>query len=999
MQEPLTAHLFRAAKTAGAAGAYFFQTSPASQKILPDRPAVYVAEASNREQAREIHRKLWNLGAAPFIIVLLPGEVRVYTGFNFSKENGDKGLIAEVSETLDLALSEAQEHLTNFRADEIDSGRIWQTQSQHLTPDKRVDMQLLDSLRQLETYLLDEQIPLPVIHSLIGKFVYIRYLRDRDILSDNWLQQHDLKIEDILSRESNLDSLLTLTKVLEARFNGSIFPFPADFEASLSDETVAVVASAFKGDDLETGQLHLEFDAYDFSYIPVEMLSSIYEQFLKSQGTQKKVGAVYTPEPVADYLICELNDSNPLMAGMKILDPCCGSGIFLVLAYRRLIEIALSQNDGKKLKPTELRKILCDSIYGVERNRDACYVAEFSLLLTLLDYLNPPELHRNKQFKFPSLHNSRIFECDFFNDESAFWQQDLKFDWVVGNPPWIELKSKGIGEEFAKSWIERNTRDRPIGGRKICEAFSWRVGELLTEKGHVGLLIHANSLFNHESRKYRAAFFDHQTVKRVTNFSHLAYILFGGRGEEPAATMVYGKPEPQLEKTDILHYAPFVINQLSSQKGKKKKKKQPTWMIAINENEISTISQREAASGEMSVWKTALWGNRRDQKSIKRLQRLFPRQLGSLIEEKGWHCHKGLEVRQAGSSSGLESAPYLSGWRMVEERGSIESNRSHFRFSVPESLLAQIPDDSLYIRKGRSLSFAIAKAPHIFMRNSPGHFAYSDADFVIRKPQMGISTDKKEDAAYLQAVSVFLSSSFAQYFLFFQSPSWGVGRSQIYLADLKRIPLPDFSEKQILKLAGLQKNLSQLEACTDTPNDVLQNQLDDTIEMLFEVPEDVGLIVREFMSVRLQLIKGKTKTPAVGMPTSERLQSYGIKLQRELNTFTRGSGVRHKVTVTHSPQMTICSVEFVQSDSTSDVIVEAAQDGHSEFMASIADKAKQQFSQWVYVQRSIRIFDYSKVHICKPSRLIDWTKTQALNDSDDIIAEILAMRSEAREVS
>ena len=332
MQEPLTAHLFRAAKTAGAAGAYFFQTSPASQKILPDRPAVYVAEASSRAQAREIHRKLWNLGAAPFIIVLLPGEVRVYTGFNFSKENEEKGLIAQVGETLDLALSGIQQHLTDFSAGAIDSGRIWQTQSQHLTPDKRVDMHLLDSLRQLETYLLDKQIPLPVIHSLIGKFVYIRYLRDRDILSDNWLQQHNLKIEDILSRESNLDSLLTLTKVLEARFNGSIFPFPADFEAALSDETVAVVSSAFKGDDLETGQLHLDFDAYDFSYIPVEMLSSIYEQFLKSQGTQKKVGAVYTPEPVADYLICELNDSKPLTAGMKILDPCCGSGIFLVLA-------------------------------------------------------------------------------------------------------------------------------------------------------------------------------------------------------------------------------------------------------------------------------------------------------------------------------------------------------------------------------------------------------------------------------------------------------------------------------------------------------------------------------------------------------------------------------------------------------------------------------------------------------------------------------------------
>ena len=77
-QEPLTEHFFRAAKKAGVQGAYVFQTSPPEQKILPPRPAVYVAEAKTREEAREIHRRLWNLGNAPFIVIILPNEIRAY---------------------------------------------------------------------------------------------------------------------------------------------------------------------------------------------------------------------------------------------------------------------------------------------------------------------------------------------------------------------------------------------------------------------------------------------------------------------------------------------------------------------------------------------------------------------------------------------------------------------------------------------------------------------------------------------------------------------------------------------------------------------------------------------------------------------------------------------------------------------------------------------------------------------------------------------------------
>jgi len=997
----LTEHLFRAAKKAGVQGAYLFQTCPPEQKILPPRPVVYVAEAKTRDEAREIHQRLWNLGNAPFLIILLPNEIRVYTGFDFSIKNEKNGLVKEIKEVIDLTFESIRDQLADFRSDSIDSGRIWETQAKYITPEKRVDTHLLKNLKELEKYLKSRELDLPIIHALIGKYVYIRYLYDRGILSNEWLAENDLSLNAVLGRNATLVGLLHLTEVLENRFNGAIFPLPSNIETILSDDIVSLVASTFKGDDPASGQLHLDFEAYDFSYIPVETLSSIYEQFLHSQGTGKKDGAVYTPEPVADYLLCELEESKPLQSGMKILDPCCGSGIFLVLAYRRLIELALAQSPNNKLKPTELRKILCESLYGIERNKEACYVAEFSLILTLLNYIDPPDLHRNKLFKFPSLHNTQIFECDFFDDESDFWEQNKKFDWIVGNPPWIELKPKTVNEDLARSWMKKNIKERPATGNRVCEAFSWRVIDLLDSDGYVGLLIHANSLFNHESEKYRKAFFIDHSIARITNFSHLAYVLFGGRGEEPAATLIYNKAKFGIEKPAIIHYAPMILNQIANRPWKQKNN-QTTWAITINENEISTISPKDAETGDLLVWKIALWGNFRDSKVLKRLQKLFPTTLGDFVKSKNWHCHQGLHIKQKNSGNEIESAPYLSGCKTIDVNSRIigfETSRTTFHFAIPESTLNLVPQDSFFVREGRSLPFVLAKAPHIIIKAASGDCIYSDVDFVIPTPQIGISADQT-DADYLRAVSVFLNSSLIRYFLFFKSPSWGVGRSRIYPKDLQSIPIPDFSDQQIIELSQLQKRLAYLEEFTDTSDASLQQLLDDTVEKLLSVPKNIGIITREFVSVRFQLNKGKSVVPATASPSEYHLQEYGLHLKDELDKFTEGSGIRHKVELTYSKQLIVCSIEFVRSDTSTsmDVTVEKAQGDLSLFLNHIQEKAKQRFSQWVYVQRSLRIFEDSKVYICKSPRLIDWTRTQALNDADDIIAEILSAKRGQHEV-
>ena len=424
---PALGHVFRrAASKRGLKGVYALRP-PDANGGEPLIPVVYICDAPSDDEADRTHRLVWNQDIVPFVLVNTPENVRLYSGFRYRRRQQAPadGLLRVLRST-----NEVVQVAETLGADAIDEGRAWRSWGGHVHPEGRVDWQLLENLQRLDQWLRNNGLDQDVSHALIGKYVYLRYLKDRDILSKRKLDSWGVAEQEVFGREATLAGVERTIGRLDDWLNGGVFPLRFGSKNGPKQEHLRRVAATFMGDQPlgdSSWQLHLDFQAYDFSYIPIETLSVVYEQFLhtpsESSSTTRgrEAGAYYTPIPVVNFMLAEMEDRYPLKRGMRVLDPSCGSGAFLVQCYRRLIEREYPPHEAAP-GPIRLRELLQEHIFGVDRDSDACSVTELSLILTLLDYVDPPDLENDKRVKLPTLRNQNIF-CENFFTEDAAWRK------------------------------------------------------------------------------------------------------------------------------------------------------------------------------------------------------------------------------------------------------------------------------------------------------------------------------------------------------------------------------------------------------------------------------------------------------------------------------------------------------------------------------------------------------------------------------------------------
>jgi hypothetical protein len=985
-------------------GAYVLRP-PFDDKASGAVPIVYVCETRTETDASAIHKKVWNQGIVPFLVILGPNSIRLYSGFKYNKppsalaEDANDGLLRPA-----IQFNAIARELNAFRAKSIDDGTVWKEWGSEATPEDRVDWRLLNNLDQLDQWLVRDGVAdRSLSHALIGKCVYLQYLRARKILSDRKLAEWGVKWADFFSRDASLTAFRLVLRKLSEWLNGSVFPLSDTAITKIGQHRFQQVVGAFRGDS-PGGQLHLNFEPYDFSFIPIETLSVIYEQFLHAGETEpaeskgKARGAYYTPLPLVGFVIDRLNQIKPLKEGMRILDLACGSGAFLVHCYRRIVE-QHCRYAKQRIRPTQLRQLLTDHIFGIDSDADACQLAELSLIMTLLDYVDPPDL-TNTTFKLPELRGKNIIHGDAFDETciEALGLGRAKCAWIVGNPPWKELDPRSLdaSERRAFSWMGTHKEDRPTAGNQVAEAFAWRARDMVAEDGAVGLVMPAMTLFKYESRLFRREFFRNTRTWAVSNFSNLAEVLFAGRSRVPAAAFFFSPFSSQTEDLPetVEVYSPLVVNEVPHGLQGEHSARQKIWNITVNASEIRDIPYYEIIGGDALPWKLASWGSGKDKKLLSSISSRF-QSIRALEKAGHLFLSQGMELTtqpKGHTQSEVEYHPELANKPILNIK-LLKGRRGLFH--LPADALERVPEERVYVpkRAGFSRRMQVCKPPHVIVSAARTFAIYNEQFVVIPPRQIGISGNKG-NAALLKALSLYLSSDFVKYQQILTSPQFGVQRAISTLQALKNLPVPFSPDSNLGPWVDLHGKLAQASAQDDPESTTLCDlilELNDLTNLALRLDERSIAIVRDFVHVRMCLLDGKTGTPAIRPPTRSELGVYASRLKSELDSFLgETSPTRHTIRIVCSSNFGVVRIAVEsQHIREPEIQVLTATDEMATELQAMQSFLHERRSQWIYFNRNLRIYEGTTTYIAKPTQRLHWLESQAMLDANEIIAETL----------
>lgn len=1021
--DPDFGHIFRrASKTLALQGVYTLRPDVAGHS--PSVPIVYVCEADSEKTADKFHRLIWNQDVVPFVLIYTPFGVKLYSGFRHQRRrNGDTaGILQALTD-----FTQIDELVDDFSADTVNSGRLWQRRAGDVTPEHRLNWKLLTNLRSVDSALRRRGLQAGMSHALIGKYVYLHYLRDRDILSPRKLQRWGIAESAVFGRNASIEGLVAVVAKLDEWLNGNVFPLDFGKRGAPKDEHVSWVAAVFSGDEFsESGeqQLHLDFKAYDFSYIPIETLSVVYEQFLHASDSHtpssrgREIGAYYTPIPVVNFMLAELAERRPLQRDMRVIDPACGSGAFLVQCYRRLIEREFPP--GTRAKPAELRELLVKHIYGVDVVEDACNVAELSLILTLLDYVEPPDLEdRRRGFKLPSLRDRNIFCANFF-DAAQSWHIQLsqkKFDWVVGNPRWKRLNPQELepDDQPVWKWIKENEKNRPVGGNQVARAFAWKVTEYLKAGGQVAFLLPAMTLFENPARDFRKVFFSQCRVRTVANFSNLAEVLSAGRFRVPAAAFFY-----QLRNEDarainedeyVRVYSPLVANQEATRPAGPGRRDE-SWSIVINASEIRDLPLAQVASGDGLPWKLATWGSELDVRLLRRLANRFPT-IKQLENERRLVVSEGLQLRVKNGQENQEALELVEEVVGKQQLNTDALKRLRHVFAFPQEAIANIEPELKYVRRrgGVALPLSVCRPPHVIVSAARYFAVYSEQFLVVPPRQIGL-VSPSEDRDFLKVLSLFLSSDFVFYHQFLTSVEFGVKRDRATLQALRTLPIPfaEYNRTELASWVDLHTRLirvkphqlderptsavPQLNLFAPNEDDSLQPLLDELNTMVYDslrLDARERALVHDLVHVKLELHDGKIGEPAIRKPQKAELHTYAVRLKNELDGFIGDALPKwHQVKVVYDDVSGMICVDLVRDEqSARQVTVSRANEETAAQLEKTRQRLRKERAQWVYFDRNLRIYEGTRTFVLKPMQRFHWTESQAMVDARHIIAETL----------
>jgi hypothetical protein len=805
------------------------EINPEAMFCLQDEPLILFFNLENKDdkdaEIKKIFKQTWNFDKAPIIVISTDSDIVFYDAFDFDTKTSKLKKITE-----------AENDFQKFAYENLYTGRIFESYEKNFDNKSRVQDLLFKQIVDYRKELINQGLSDSFTNILLSRIIFIKYLKDRKIIIDN---NNDNRI--IESFES-IESLYNLFKYLKQKFNGDLFDIEENEETNISSAHMSLIKGFFEDNDIN-GQGRL-FIPFDFSIIPVELVSNIYEQFLNKQQYENK--AYYTPSFLVDYITNRtikpfLNKPDKLDSDCKVLDPACGSGIFLIETLRKIIYKEEQLTGSQKISSKRLQQLVESNIFGIDKDEDAINIAIFSLYITLLDYQDPKCI---LSFTFPHLKGQNFFVGNFFDTNNLFNQKLNNFDFILSNPPYGEIK-----DEYHTDWFKNNKI--PVNDNQIAQSFLVRAKDFCNSETIISMIVLSKMLYNVKAEKFRKFFLKNFCLKEVLELSSVRKQIFQN-AITPVAILTYSY-NPNIEDNMKSKFHHFSVKPNLYFKYFK--------IIIIEKYDRKTILQKLVYNYDW-LWKTLLFGNILDFYFIKRIVSNF-----KSIESYDCNLIKGKGIQFGGGdkqhTEHLKGLPFLNtqNKELQQFKVSIDVNNvftENFvhrnRYSIKDIFKAP----TLLIKKGCNSNFECVSS-----------ILNQDAVFT---DSVGSLKFKDNDLNKLYSLCGILNSNFFTYFILNYISAVTIERNQMHFRECLKTPY-GYSEnlsKTVEDLHTLLKKepeiFSQENYEFSNKKNILLKNLNEQVAILFNLSDTEKDLIDYTLNISIPIWKygdntSKTKEP------------------------------------------------------------------------------------------------------------------------------------------
>lgn len=933
----------------------------------------------------KIQHKIWNYKKVLFLYVYNDTEIRIY---NCSEKPDPFDTNKADLSTIELASAQFSdkkkiEQLVNvFSSISLDSGQFWTLQEAQEYKNKiklqrRVDKYLIQSLLETTKCLKNKGLEnIEVIHKLLLRSLFLLYLEDRkatDVSLYDSIQKGATSYFNILD---NVDNTYRLFGKLEEHFNGNVFSIVEGEKDIVTREHLKFIKQCFINGNDGTSQTNLfpDWRIFNFNIIQIELLSEIYENFMAEADLEqkKKTGTFYTPPSLVELILNEKLPCNKQFTeyNVKVLDPACGSGIFLVESFKRLVKRYENATEKELTDFEKLKEILLNNIYGIEINHQSIMIAAFSLYLALLDKLNPKTLWQDK--KLPYLINSDLVEaqkrgknlfcCDAIKTNQDI--EDIHFDLVVGNPPFgTENKPRGITlpqsirdycdkEDFAKEkvlpFLHKATKFSP--------------------KGEIALVFNAKVLTNTKPtyQKFRNWLFNDCSVEKIYNFSILRKAPKDNGGQLfDSATgpicIAFYKASKENESDRIVYYAPKTYVKNNVLEG-----------LVIDSTDVKYLPREECRKPDTKIWKIAMWGGDADLRIVKRIEQNFDTIDKFLNDNRNtWTFGTGLHAPDE-KQTNFKPTKKVICLKKVD------------KYYTSEDVATNV--DKVF----RPTKESLYKTPYLLIKETQKNKEYCSSIIDFDSYHTGYSI-VSEETWKLNCLCALINSSFAKYYLNLTTASWGIERERSQSNETLQLPsILSANKEDLMYLSDIVEQIrkqKQQDVFKDTTE--LEKQADDFIlTKILNLSENERMCIQDTLDYSMDVFDKQEKSKAL-RPINDS-KSYTIAICSLLDDFLKSQDIYVSGTIyknTHNAPLAIIKISFGNKKNE---ISESPLSFYNELM-TLDKKLWEAKGYGIYFRKKLNYYDGDDVYLIRPNQRRFWTQSAAMADASELILEILNM--------